>query len=211
MHKFVYITEAVYCHVVLKCLDNISTAPCHAAKISLHVLVSFLRASWQLRQTPLDYSWRALSRFEHVPRIFKSSWSFRPFKNRQEVSSSVKNWLQKSQVTRSYKKYQDIQFGTLLVLIRIVGQAPKSRESWPIQNIHYARFLNFVRSPSYKITLRVVICLIAHLYFHVKYRRSAGFVGGALGLGVVVHNILTVALTHTRTTRSPLRCAGAYW
>ena len=109
---------------------DISTAPCHAAKISIHVLVSFLRASWQLRDsswlfltssfsfTPIFRSLQEQSRiiekpsrsrwdvvkkdqevfkngqdwskshkfFEHVPRIFKSSWSFRPFKNRQEVS-----------------------------------------------------------------------------------------------------------------------------
>ena len=114
-------------------LDNISTAPCHAAKISIHVLVSFLRASWQLRDsswlfltssfsfTPIFRSlqerpslvknnWETIKKplrccqegpssvqerarlikesqiFEHVPRIFKSSWSCRPFKNRQEVS-----------------------------------------------------------------------------------------------------------------------------
>ena len=79
MHKFVYITEAVYCHVVLKCLDNISTAPCHAAKISLHVLVSFLRASWQLRNS----SWLFLT----------SSFSFTPifFRSLQERPSLVKN------------------------------------------------------------------------------------------------------------------------
>ena len=124
-------------------LDNISTAPCHAAKISIHVLVSFLRTSWQLRDsswlfltssfsfTPIFRSlqerpslvknnWetikKPLRRCQEgprsvqerarlikesqicwtCPRIFKSSWSFRPFKNRQEVSRSVKNWLQKS-------------------------------------------------------------------------------------------------------------------
>ena len=103
MHKFVYITEAVYCHVVLKCpgaswngiatpswyflmllgdvsahLANISTAPCHAAKISIHVLVSFLRASWQLR----DSSWLFLT----------SSFSFTPiFRSLQERPSLVKN------------------------------------------------------------------------------------------------------------------------
>ena len=34
------------------------------------------------------------------------------------------------------------------------------------------------------------ICLIAHLYFHVKHRRGVGLVGGALGLGaVIVQNV----------------------
>ena len=59
-------------------LDNISTAPCHAAKISIHVLVSFLRASWQLR----DSSWLFLT----------SSFSFTPiFRSLQERPSLVKN------------------------------------------------------------------------------------------------------------------------
>ena len=148
-------------------LDNISTAPCHAAKISLHVLFSFLRASWQLRDSssPLDYSWRALSRLRSLqerPSLVENNWETikKPLRRCQEGPRSVQErarlvkeshifWtcstnfqkflvlptvqessrsVKKCQelVTEVAKKYQDINFGTLLVQIRIVGQGPKS-------------------------------------------------------------------------------------
>ena len=136
-------------------------------KISIHVLVSFLRASWQLR----DSSWLFLtSSFSFTP-IFRSlherpslvkmnNWETikKPLRRCQEGPRSVQErarlikeshifWtcstnfqkflvlptvqessrsVKKCQelVTEVAKKYQDINFGTLLVQIRIVGQGP---------------------------------------------------------------------------------------
>ena len=127
----------------------------------------FLSASWEHLDsfvTPLDYSWRALSRLRSLqerPSLVKNNWETikKPLRRCQEGPRSVQErarlvkesqifWtcstnfqkflvlptvqessrsVKKCQelVTEVAKKYQDINFGTLLVQIRIVGQGPK--------------------------------------------------------------------------------------
>ena len=128
----------------------------------------FLSASWEHLDsfvTPLDYSWRALSRLRSLqerPSLVKNNWETieKPLRRCQEGPRSVQErarlvkesqifWtcstnfqkflvlptvqessrsVKKCQelVTEVAKKYQDINFGTLLVQIRIVGQGPQT-------------------------------------------------------------------------------------
>ena len=139
----------------------------------------FLSASWEHLDsfvTPLDYSWRALSRLRSLqerPSLVKNNWETikKPLRRCQEGPRSVQErarlvkeshicWtcstnfqkflvlptvqessrsVKKCQelVTEVAKKYQDINFGTLLVQIRIVGQGLNVMSShFPIFDQH---------------------------------------------------------------------------
>ena len=96
---------------------NVLTTSRQLLVTQLRFRYMFLSASWEHLDsfvTPHDYFWTCSMNFQ----------KFLVLPTVQESSRSVKKCQEL--VTEVTKKYQDINFGTLLVQIRIVGQGPYS-------------------------------------------------------------------------------------
>ena len=94
---------------------NVLTTSRQLLVTQLRFRYMFLSASWEHLDsfvTPHDYFWTCSTNFQ----------KFLVLPTVQESSRSVKKCQEL--VTEVTKKYQDINFGTLLVQIRIVGQGP---------------------------------------------------------------------------------------
>ena len=102
---------------------NVLTTSRQLLVTQLRFRYMFLSASWEhldsfvrLLLTILDELFLVLNMFHEFSKVHGPSDRSRIVKKCQEL------------VTEVAKKYQDIQFGTLLVLIRIVGQAPQQKK-----------------------------------------------------------------------------------